>query len=70
MGISISVNTDDPVMFNCTLAGELELLATELRFSQGELLQLMRNAVDAAWCDDTTRTEILALYQPPTEVAT
>ncbi len=51
-GISVSVNTDDPVMFNCTLEEELELLMTELNFTQNEIVQLMRNAAQGSFLED------------------
>jgi adenosine deaminase len=43
-GVSISVNTDDPPMFNTTLNREYELLLTEFNFSPEELFDVAQSA--------------------------
>lgn len=44
-GVPITLNTDDPAMFRCTLAGEYELAAREFGFTEKEL----RAVSESAW---------------------
>lgn len=59
-GIRVTVNTDDPTLFGCTLSGELNLLAEKLHFSPCDLAQLQVNAFQVAKIPATTREAILA----------
>ena len=43
-GVPIILNSDDPALFNCTLASEYELAAREFGFTEEQLAQLARNA--------------------------
>ena len=43
-GVPIILNSDDPALFNCTLASEYELAAREFGFTEDQLDQLARNA--------------------------
>jgi adenosine deaminase len=47
-GIPVTVNTDDPTVFGCSLTDELHLLASQLDFSPQELAHLQINAFQAA----------------------
>jgi adenosine deaminase len=47
-GIPVTVNTDDPTVFGCSLTDELHLLAHQLDFSPQELAQLQINAFQVA----------------------
>jgi adenosine deaminase len=42
-GVPIVLNTDDPAMFNCTLAGEYELAARVFGFTETELHGIAQN---------------------------
>ncbi len=42
-GVPITLNTDDPAMFGCTLTGEYALAARAFRFSEDELREIARN---------------------------
>lgn len=68
-GLSVSVNTDDPVMFNSTLADELNLLAHHLEFTREDMKQLMRNAIDSAFCTNDEKAQVSALIDDYTAVA-
>jgi adenosine deaminase/aminodeoxyfutalosine deaminase len=43
-GVPISINTDDPAMFGCTLTGEYRLAAESFGFSESELESIAGNA--------------------------
>jgi len=47
-GLTLTINTDDPTMFGCTLSGEFQLLLGVLGFSPGEIRSLCLNAVNAS----------------------
>ncbi len=48
-GVVVTVNTDDPAIFGCTLAGEFDALASRLGFDDATLRRLAEAAVDACW---------------------
>jgi adenosine deaminase len=48
-GVAVTINTDDPAMFGCTLAGEFESLANRLGFDDLTLRQITHEAVEASW---------------------
>jgi adenosine deaminase len=50
-GVMVTINTDDPAMFGCTLAGEYDALATRLGFDDTTLRRLSEQAVDASWAE-------------------
>jgi adenosine deaminase len=58
-GIPVTVNTDDPTVFGCTLTQELRLLLDHLDFSPLDLAHLQRNAFHAAKLPPATRQAIL-----------
>jgi adenosine deaminase/aminodeoxyfutalosine deaminase len=43
-GVPITLNTDDPAMFRCTLQGEYRLAAEQFGFTREELASIARNA--------------------------
>lgn len=59
-GVLVTVNTDDPKMFNTSLEDEYEALATELGFTWSELGTLNASAVAAAWCGDEEKARLAA----------
>jgi adenosine deaminase len=51
LGILVSVNSDDPRMFNTSLEKEfLELIHT-FKMKKDDIYQLQKNAIQSAWCD-------------------
>ena len=48
-GVRVTLNSDDPAMFQTNIAHEYEVAARELGFTEPELLQLTRNAIEAGF---------------------
>lgn len=57
-GAAVTINSDDPAMFHCTLTGEYESVAARFGLSDEAVLVLARNAIDAAWVGDERRAEM------------
>lgn len=60
-GAVVTVNTDDPRMFNTSLEDEYEALATHLGFTWDEIRTLNRNALASAWCGEEEKRRLGAL---------
>src|SRR5262249_47761204 len=48
-GLRVSINTDDPAMFQTTLCREYELAAQEFGFSEDQLREVARNSFEASF---------------------
>lgn len=48
-GLSITINTDDPVMFDTSLAKEYRSLVTDLGFSHSDIKDLILNGLRSSW---------------------
>lgn len=59
-GMNVTVNTDDPELFSVELNDEYDNVATELKFSQAEINQLIRNNLLATFMTDSEKAEWLA----------
>lgn len=62
-GLFITVNSDDPVMFNTTLTDEYLALVGELGFSLDEVKQIVLNAVRASFLPADEKERMLAEFQ-------
>jgi adenosine deaminase len=62
-GLFITVNSDDPVMFNTTLTDEYLALAGELGFSHDEIKQIVLNGVRASFLPEKERGELLTEFE-------
>ncbi len=62
-GVVVTVNTDDPKMFNTSLEDEYEALATSLGFTWTELTALNDHALAAAWCGEEEKRRLSALIR-------
>jgi adenosine deaminase len=58
-GLLISVNTDDPMMFETTLSREYELLVEECNFTEEEICQLILLGIESSWLPEE-RKKLLA----------
>lgn len=54
----VSVNTDDPKMFNNSLEDEYTALIEVFGFGFTDIVKLIKNAINSAWCDDETRQKL------------
>ena len=54
----VSVNTDDPKMFQTSLKLEYLSLIDTFDFSLNDIKKLSENAISSAWCDDSVKSEI------------
>jgi aminodeoxyfutalosine deaminase len=59
-GITITVNSDDPSMFNTTLNREYEVAAELLDLDTGGVIDLARAAVRASFAPDDLKVSILS----------
>ncbi|HEU5035558.1 MAG TPA: adenosine deaminase [Nocardioides sp.] len=58
-GVTVTVNSDDPPMFNTTLNREYEIAADLLELDEAGVADLARNAVRASFADGDVRTRLL-----------
>lgn len=57
-GVRVTVSTDDPPFFHTTLTLEYQRLADAFGWAEAEFRQMNLWAVDAAFCDETTKTRL------------
>jgi adenosine deaminase len=57
-GVRITINTDDPGVFNLTLSDEYDLLQHTFGLTLGDFRRTNLNGVDAAFVDGTCRTAL------------
>ena len=54
-GLFVTVNSDDPKLFNTSLRAEFTSLMAQAGFLPSDVVQLTRNAIEAAWCSEETK---------------
>ncbi|MHA1524554.1 MAG: adenosine deaminase [Alphaproteobacteria bacterium] len=59
-GCIVTINADDPPFFWTDIGAEYEGVSTQMGFTDAEMHQLTRNAVNAAFVDEDTRAHLLA----------
>ena len=62
-GLYVTVNSDDPPMFNTDLIGEYEALTEHLGFEAADLEQLNLNALEASFLPDGDKAELRQALQ-------
>ncbi len=67
-GVRVTLNSDDPAMFQTTVAREYELAAGEFGFSPAELRQLTGNAVEAGFCSAETKEQLFVILSEAKEL--
>ncbi len=58
-GVSMTLNTDDPVALKTTISRELHWAAEQLGLSMEDLVELQRQAVRSAFCNDSTKSRLM-----------
>lgn len=58
-GVKVTVSTDDPPFFHTTMTREFENLARVFEWNEDDFRALNRTAIEAAFCDEDTRSKIL-----------
>ncbi len=59
-GLKVVLGSDDPTFFNTSIGKEYEIARRYFSFTDAELLQVTRNAIEEAFVDEATRTMLLA----------
>ena len=58
-GVRVTISSDDPPFFHTSLAREYEIARTEFGFSDAEINDLTRTAIEAAFVDEETRSALM-----------
>ncbi|TNF19547.1 MAG: adenosine deaminase [Rhodobacteraceae bacterium] len=58
-GVKVTVSTDDPPFFHTTMTQEFDNLARVFKWTEEDFAALNRIAIEAAFCDEDTRSAIL-----------
>jgi adenosine deaminase len=59
-GVRVTLGSDDPPYFGCSIGGEYALARERLGLDEGDLLEITRTAVEAAFADDALKQDLLA----------
>lgn len=59
MGLTVTVNSDDPPLFGARLNDEYRLLATEFGYGRADLTRIARNAFTSALCEPELRLSLV-----------
>ena len=62
MGLTVTVNSDDPPLFNTTLEQEYALLAVEFGYDRANLARIARNAFAVSGLQDVPKRTLLAEF--------
>ena len=62
LGIPLSINTDDPMMFGNTLADEYRLLVEKKRFTKKEIQELVLGAIEMSWMPEERKREMITQF--------
>jgi adenosine deaminase len=57
-GLSVSLNSDDPPYFKCSVGGEYDIAKSIFGLNDIALKKISLMALDAAFCDDKTKKEL------------
>lgn len=63
MGLIVTVNSDDPPLFNTNLCREYELLAHEFGYTPADLIRIARNAFMVCGVEAAVKARLLARFE-------
>ena len=58
-GLAITINSDDPPHFGCTIGQEYELAARQWDLADSQLIDITRTAINASFADSQTKAKLL-----------
>ena len=61
-GLMVTINSDDPAMFQTTLLDEYRLVQQHFEFSDEHMLELARNSFEASFLPDAKKVEFLEMF--------
>ena len=61
--LKVSVNTDNRTVSNTSLTKELEFIQKNYGIRDEEILQMMKNAIDTAFADDSIKDKICKMLK-------
>jgi adenosine deaminase len=62
-GLVVTVNTDDPKMFQTSLADEYRLLEQECGWTKPEICRVILYAIESSWLSDERKTSLAAEFK-------
>lgn len=62
-GILVTVNTDDPKMFNNSLAQEYQLLEEKLGFSRSDIQTLILQGIESSWLSEDKKQQLITTFR-------
>lgn len=62
MGLLVTVNSDDPPLFNASLRQEYQILADHFGYQASDLIRIARNAFAVAGAEPAVKTRLLAEF--------
>jgi adenosine deaminase len=57
-GVRVTLGSDDPPYFGASIEGEYDVCEALMGFSDDDLREITRTAIDAAFCDDDLRAAL------------
>lgn len=63
MGIPVSINTDDPKMFNNSLAEEYLALKVNFDFTDSDICNIIINSIHTTWLDEKEKQELIEKFK-------
>jgi adenosine deaminase len=61
-GLYVTINSDDPPMFNTNLVGEYQALVDHAGFDDADLERLSLNALEASFLPDATKADLAKTF--------
>jgi aminodeoxyfutalosine deaminase len=61
-GVPVTVNSDDPALFNTTLTGEYHILSEEFGYQKADLARIARNAFEFSGLEQTGKEGMVAEF--------